>query len=284
MNRVNRMPIRVKCNYTIEDNRWRGEKIEQWKEFDLYSQDELEWLLREHPGCVYELEMTEKDWVELATNEALKCKEKISRLEKSTGKQFSSSYTSVIPWNGEDKVDGHGYGGGLPDAYRKVAGLKRDVLKFESKSPKLDVVPGMPIRIVCTKLIQDDTLRDKEIQPGTILNLNHFDFEFFLENYSGHFQEIEMSKEDWIELATKEAMECSRKIQLLQKVSGKKFESYHISVIPGRGGKVDGSGYGKDGDLGDAYNHLRSLQKDLDKFESEVYQQLDNSKKDRDDL
>lgn len=284
MNRVNGMPIRVKCNYTIEDNRWKGETIEQWKEFDLYGQDELDWLLREHPGCVYELEMTEQDWIDLATKEALECKETISKLEKSTGRQFNSHYISVIPSYEDSKVDGHGYGGGLPDAYRKVAGLKRDVAEFKSKSPKLDVVPGMPIRIVCTKIIRDDQLRDKEIQPGTILNLSSFDFEYFSKNYSGHFQEIEMTKEDWIELATKEAMECSRKIQLLQKVSNRRFESYHISVIPHGGRKVDGSGYGKDGDLGDAYGHLRSLQKDLAKFESEVYQQLGNRNTDREDL
>lgn len=283
MIRVNGMPIRVKCNYTIEDSRWHGEKIEQWKEIDLYNQDELEWLLREHPGCVYELEMTSDKWIELATKEALECKEKISRLEKSTGKKFSSNNISVIPYSSEDKVDGHGYGGGLPDAYHKVTCLKKDVLEFERKSPKLNVAPGMPIRIVCTKLIQDDNLRNKEIKPGTILNLNYDDFEYFLEKHSGHFQEIEMSKEDWMELATQEARECFRKIQLLQKVSGRIFKSNHISVIPIQRGKVNGRGYGKDGDLLDAYNHLHMLQQDLAKFESEVYQQLDNSNINRDD-
>ena len=64
MNRVNGMPIRVKCNYTIDDSRWIGEKIVQGQEIDIYGQDGLDWILAEHPDCVYEIEMTQEDFQE----------------------------------------------------------------------------------------------------------------------------------------------------------------------------------------------------------------------------
>ena len=80
--------------------------------------------------------MTEEDWIELATKEARECGERIALLEKATNEKFQSYYTGVIPKTDEQRVDGTGYGGGLPDAYNKVRLLQRQIDSFEEKTFK----------------------------------------------------------------------------------------------------------------------------------------------------
>ena len=191
MERVSGMPIRVRCNCTIHDSEWIGEEIVQGKEIDIYGQAGLDWILAKHPGCVDEVEMTEQDWIDLATREAKECGKKIASLEESTGRMVESYYRGVIPKSEDEKVNGHGYAGGLPDAYHKVKYLEQDVENFQKKSPQKPVVKGMPIRIVFTKRIQDAALKNKQIEPGAVLNVDPFDFEYFVTNHSGSFNEIE---------------------------------------------------------------------------------------------
>lgn len=76
--------------------------------------------------------MTEQDWIELGTTRALNCKKRIAELELLSGENFCSYYYEIIPSEGE-KVDGKYYGGGLPEAYRKVTYLEEDLASFEQR-------------------------------------------------------------------------------------------------------------------------------------------------------
>ena len=130
MERVNGMPIRCVITQKVEDERWIQKKfspgqILEWNDYDFKKFNE------EHPGCMQEILMTEEDWIDLGTTRALECKKRISELELISGEKFSSYYYGVIPSYEGVKVDGSGYGGGLPDAYYKTHLLQEDVSAFE---------------------------------------------------------------------------------------------------------------------------------------------------------
>ena len=269
MERVKGMPIMVRCTNTINDERWVGSELSAGKTVEM-DQYDYEWLLREHPGCVEEIEMTEEDWIQLATERALKCKKAIDEMQRK-GVRFESYYTSVIPY-GDSLVDGHGYGGGLPDAYNKTKLLEKDVISHQNKIPKFDVVKGMPIRIVITRRIESEKLSDKILEPGTVIDISLFDLEYFNNNFGGYFQEIEMTEEDWIQLATASAKKSQKRISELEQLFGERFESYYTSVIPYGDSLVDGTGYG--GGLSDAYNKTKLLQEDIEKFERQCVANL----------
>ena len=86
--------IRVRCNQTINDDRWKDKKIIEGEETDLVKYD-LDSLLKQYPGCVTEIKMTKEDWINLATKKALQCKDRIEKLKK-RGIIFSSYYLGVI--------------------------------------------------------------------------------------------------------------------------------------------------------------------------------------------
>lgn len=266
MERVYGMPILVKIIDEIEDKRWGGQKLIVGNEYELTTGD-FEWLVQEHPECVKEIEMTREDWIRRGTERALKCKKLIVDMENK-GVRFESYYTSVIP-HGDLLVDGTNFGGGLPDAYDKVKLLERDVIKHMSKTPKFNVVEEMPIRIAVTKKIEKESII---IEPGTVIDISLYDLEFFNKNFEGFFSEIEMTREDWIQLATTNALKSQKRITELEMLYDKKFESHYTSVIPQVDFLVDGTGFG--GGLSDAYNKTKCLEKDIEQFEKECLASL----------
>lgn len=134
MERVNGMPVRFvaikKFAHTREDGR-----IFEFLPGEVYENDlqSFSFISKNYPGCVQEIEMTQEDWIDLATSRALACRKRISELEQLYGEHLSSYYYGVIPSYEGEKVDGRGYGGGLPDAYRKIKLLESDVESFEKQ-------------------------------------------------------------------------------------------------------------------------------------------------------
>lgn len=132
MERVNGMPIRFvaikKFSHTREDGRTFEFLPGEVYENDLSSFD---YISKKYPGCVQEIEMTQEDWIDLATSRALECKKRIDELERLYGEHLSSYYYGVIPSYEGAKVDGSGYSGGLPDAYNKTHLLQEDIERFE---------------------------------------------------------------------------------------------------------------------------------------------------------
>lgn len=142
----------------------------------------------------------------------------------------------------------------------------------------MERVQGMPIRVVCIKKIEDKRLK-RSIQPGEILDLGETDFKTLSQMFPGCIQEIEMTQEDWVDLATKNAFDCKRRIAILEAMSRTKFSSYYVGVIPDcEGQKVTGSGYG--GGLPDAYRKTLYLKDDVDSFENKLLE----SNKDTQDI
>lgn len=139
----------------------------------------------------------------------------------------------------------------------------------------------MPTRVCVIKKI-DDKENNLCIIPGTILTLDDFDWKYFKNKYKDNIQEITMTRDDWIELATNEALECAQKISMLEKASGKKMESYYKGIIPAEGKKVDGVGYG--GGLSDAYNKVRMLKMDVSNFEKRILKEKNRENEEEKEL
>lgn len=130
MERVEGMPIRVVCVKSIKKGGELKRDIPVGEVFDL-SDYYFELLSRKFPECIQEIVMTQEDWVDLATKNAFTAKKRIDTLQALSGRKFSSYYWGVIPDHEDEKVTGHGYGGGLPDAYNKTKLLLKDVDDFE---------------------------------------------------------------------------------------------------------------------------------------------------------
>ncbi len=139
----------------------------------------------------------------------------------------------------------------------------------------MERVKGMPIRFVAIKKFSH-TREDGEIfdfLPGEVYENSLASFNFISENYPGCVQEIEMTQEDWIDLATARALACKKRIDELEKLYGEHLSSYYYRVIPEyAGARVDGTGYG--GGLPDAYNKVNLLQEDIERFERQCIENL----------
>lgn len=135
MERVNGMPVRFVAIKKFTHTREYDGVIFDFVPGEIYENtvSSFEYISQKYPECVQEIEMTKEDWIDLGTTRALACKKRISELELLSGEKFSSYYYRVIPSTEGEKVDGTGYGGGLPDAYRKTHLLKGDVSAFEKK-------------------------------------------------------------------------------------------------------------------------------------------------------
>ena len=132
MERVTGMPVRAIITKEVIDLKWTkgifpAGWVSDWDEFDF------ELFKSQHPDCIVEIEMTEDDWINLATDNAKKAKVRIWELEKLYGEKFSSNYIGVIPISRFSKVDGHGYCDRLSDAYKKTIQLLKDVEEFEEQ-------------------------------------------------------------------------------------------------------------------------------------------------------
>ena len=276
--KVEGMPIRVRCNRTINDDRWRGEDIIEGTEIDIDRGYSVDWLLKEYPDSVTEIKMTKEDWIRLAVKEAQECKKRIENLRRRGIEPETIKYSGIVEdidtlqgiyeieiTDGDLKVDPED----LASDYKSLKILKKEIEQREKVSPKYEVVKDMPVRVIFTKRIKNDRVN---IAPGTITEVPLLYYEDFVNAYSGDFEEIKMTREDWIELATKEMYECKKKISFLEKISGKNFESYHISIT--HQDKVDGGGYG--GGLSDAYHHLKYLQQDIAEFEYGLANDIDS--------
>ena len=132
----------------------------------------------------------------------------------------------------------------------------------------MERVNGMPIRFVAIKKFShtnEDNGRVFEFLPGEVYENTLEAFDYISEKYPGCVQEIEMTREDWVDLATSRALECKKRIDELEKIYGERLDSFYYSVIPFGENKVDGSRYG--GGLPDAYNKTRLLKEDIESFE-----------------
>ena len=133
MERVYGMPVRFVATKKFTPANAYPEREFQPGEISEGSVDNFESISRNNPGSIVEIEMTKEDWINLGTSRALACKKRIAELTALYGFDFSSPYYSVIPTSEDEKVDGTGYGGGLPDAYRKTHLLEADVARFEQQ-------------------------------------------------------------------------------------------------------------------------------------------------------
>lgn len=138
-------------------------------------------------------------------------------------------------------------------------------------------ISQMPHRVCVIKKIVDEEYKFSAA-PGTILDLEQDAYENYKIKYGDSIQDIIMTKDDWIELLTKEAIECASKIELLEKASGKKFESRNLGMIPKNGQKINVIGYG--GGLPDVYNKVEALKMDVFIFEAFNVRTKDNGQED----
>lgn len=134
----------------------------------------------------------------------------------------------------------------------------------------MERVKGMPIRVVIIKKIVDDRLTAKQLNPGQILELDKSSYELFNQNYPGCIQEIEMTQEDWIDLATNRVNVCKKRVAELEQLSGEKFEGRHYYLMDKEDSwKVDGSGY--TGGLPVVYRKIHYLENDVKQFENQIF-------------
>jgi hypothetical protein len=130
MEKVKEMPIRAVITKKVVSSKWSQGvflpgTVADWNKYDF------DLFVSQYPDCIKEIEMSEQDWINLATDNARKAQQRIWELEKIYGEKFISNNYSVIPDEFYDKVDGFGYSGGLEDAYRKTKLLLDDVDSFE---------------------------------------------------------------------------------------------------------------------------------------------------------
>ena len=90
----------------------------------------------------------------------------------------------------------------------------------------MERVNGMPVRFVAIKKFTqtrgDDSVTFNFL-PGEIYENTPESFEYISQKYPGCVQEIEMTKEDWIDLGTTRALGGKRRISELELLSGEKF-------------------------------------------------------------
>lgn len=127
----------------------------------------------------------------------------------------------------------------------------------------ISYIDDMPIRCVVTKKIKSLT---ENHNPGDIIDLNSNYFESLKSCYPDSIQKIEMTRQDWIELATNNANKSAKRIMELQQLYGEEFYSRNMQVIPSYG-EVDGIGF--KGGLREAYEMTKQLQKDIEVFEEQ---------------
>ncbi len=123
----------------------------------------------------------------------------------------------------------------------------------------ISYIDDMPIRCVITKKIENHN-------PGDIIDLDSNYFEALKSRYPDSIQKIEMTRQDWIDLATNNANKSAKRIMELQQLYGEEFYSRNVQVIPSYG-EVDGKGF--QGGLREAYDMTKQLQQDIEVFEEQ---------------
>lgn len=127
----------------------------------------------------------------------------------------------------------------------------------------ISYIDDMPIRCVVTKKIKSLT---ENHNPGDIIDLDSNYFEALKSRYPDSIQKIEMTRQDWIDLATNNANKSAKRIMELQQLYGEEFYSRNMQVIPSYG-EVDGKGF--QGGLREAYGMTKQLQQDIEVFEEQ---------------
>lgn len=127
----------------------------------------------------------------------------------------------------------------------------------------ISYIDDMPIRCVVTKKIKSLT---ENHNPGDIIDLDSNYFETLKSRYPDSIQKIEMTRQDWIDLATNNANKSAKRIMELQQLYGEEFYSRNMQVIPSYG-EVDGKGV--QGGLREAYEMTKQLQQDIEVFEEQ---------------
>ncbi|MBO5375584.1 MAG: hypothetical protein J6A52_01890 [Bacilli bacterium] len=141
---------------------------------------------------------------------------------------------------------------------------------------------NMPTRIIFTKTINDSDLISKQIKVGTIMDANTLDFEEFKKRYPGCFTVIEMTEQDWIDLATENFVDSKRKLDMLTSISeGMGLgitvdDTIYYYTVPETGTKVNPQNYG--GGLSDVYYKSTLYKGFVDEFERRVGEQLSPAK------
>lgn len=127
----------------------------------------------------------------------------------------------------------------------------------------ISYIDDMPIRCVVTKKIKSLT---ENHNSGDIIDLDSNYFEALKSRYPDSIQKIEMTRQDWIDLATNNANKSAKRIMELQQLYGEEFYSRNMQVIPSYG-EVDGKGF--QGGLREAYEMTKQLQQDIEVFEEQ---------------
>ncbi|MGN1000837.1 MAG: hypothetical protein ACI4OG_02760 [Bacilli bacterium] len=136
---------------------------------------------------------------------------------------------------------------------------------------------NMPKRIVFTKTVKDDRLLVKQINVGTVMDANESDFYAFSQNYPGCFSVVEMTEQDWIDLATTNFLDSKDKLEKLTAISEgmglgitvSDSIHYYSGLVPAKDGKVS-SVYG----LSDIYHKSKYYKGFVDEFERKIGEQL----------
>jgi hypothetical protein len=123
----------------------------------------------------------------------------------------------------------------------------------------ISYIDDMPIRCVITKRIENHN-------PGDIIDLDSNYFDALKSRYPDSIQKIEMTRQDWIDLATNNANKSAKRIMELQQLYGEEFYSRNMRVIPSYG-EVDGKEF--QGGLREAYEMTKQLQQDIEVFEEQ---------------
>lgn len=139
----------------------------------------------------------------------------------------------------------------------------------------MERVNGMPVRFVAIKKFEH-IREDGQIftfLPGEVYENGVNSYDYFSKKYPGCVQEIEMTKDDWIDLGTNRVLKCKKRIQELERLYGNHFSSFYYGILLSVDKKkIDGSEYG--GGLSDAYNKTHLLNNDVDRFEKQCIANL----------
>lgn len=136
----------------------------------------------------------------------------------------------------------------------------------------------MPIRVVFTKTVNDEELVCKQIKVGTVTDATESDFEQFSRRYPGCFTVVEMTEQDWIDLATENFVGSKRRLEMLTAISeGMGLgitvnETIYYYSVPEPGTKVNPSHYG--GGLSDVYYKSTLYKGFVDEFERKIGERL----------
>ncbi len=123
----------------------------------------------------------------------------------------------------------------------------------------MERVENMPHRVVCTKTIKDERLNAKQMLAGTVVDLDDYQYNLLMQVAGESITEIEMSREDWIDLATNNFNESLEQFNALSEEERYGFDERCFAWAPEKGEKVTVG----DAGLKDIYYKSRVAKEDI---------------------